>query len=130
MLDIKIYEQYLEIEEKIEDEAQKLLSEIHAIRPIEDFKHLYFSKLADSCIEYFGEESWSYGGHASYEDSLPSQLLFDKEYKEQYINDLKEKVAKSNKEKAERDEKIRLANIEKDKAQYEALKVKFEGDTK
>lgn len=128
MLDVKIIEEYEKIEELIYDAAQDILAEIHAIKPIEGFKHLSFSKLEDSYIEYFGEDSWQYSGYESYEHSLPSKLLFDKEFKENYINKLKEEVSEKNRIQQERDEKAKQDKLAKEKSQYEELKAKFEGE--
>lgn len=128
MLDKNILKQYEEIEEKITIESDKLLSEINEIEPISGFKHLSFSKFDYGDIEYFGEESWQYGGYQSYEYSLPMQLLYDKEYKEKYIQDLKDKVAERNRKEEERRKEKEKQDFEKAKAQYEKLKNKFEGE--
>lgn len=128
MLDKNILKQYQEIEEKIAVEANKLLAEINDIEPISGFKHLSFEKFDYGEIEYSGEEYWQYGGYEKYEHCLPMELLFNKEYKEKYIQDLKDKVAERNRKEEERRKEKEKQDFEKAKAKYEKLKDKFEGE--
>lgn len=128
MLDKNILKQYKEIESKIEDEADKLLAEINEIEKISGFKYLSFDKFYYGDIEYSGEETWQYGGYQKHEYSLPMELLFDKEYKEKYIKDLKDKIAEKNRKKEERIKEKEKQDFETAKAKYEKLKDKFEGE--
>lgn len=128
MLDKNILKQYEEIEEKIAVEADKLLAEINEIQAISGFKYLSFCKFDCGDIEYSGEEFWQYGGHQIHEYSLPMELLFDKEYKEKYIKDLKNKIAENNRKEEERIKEKEKQDFEKAKAKYEKLKDKFEGE--
>ena len=128
MLDKKIFEEYERIEDLIYEAAQELLKEINNIEPIDDYKHLSFDSIDEGYIEYTGECSWRYGGYESYEHSLPRKLLFDKEFKDNYIKELKEKISEKDRVKQEREEKQIQERLAKEKAQYEELKAKFEGD--
>lgn len=127
MLDKNILKQYEEIQEKIEFEANKLLTEINELKPISGFSYLTFEKFEDGYIEYSGEEFWQYGGYEKHEYSLPMELLLNEEYRKEYIYNLEEELDQrhSMEEKRKREEAIK--SLQKKKAKYEELKKEFEG---
>lgn len=123
----KNFERFMDFQDLVEEKSNDLLTELNTLKEIEDYKHLSFNKIGYYNIEYTGYDSWRQE-EKSY--SLPLQLLYDEEYKEKYIQKIKMEVEEKKKKESERNTLSEQNKLLKEKEQYEALKVKFEGDKK
>ena len=119
----KNFQRLIDFQELIEEKADNLLNELNEIKAIEDYKYLSFNKVGYDIICYTGYDS--YRQEEKYY-SLPLQLLYDEEYKQSYIQKIKDEVEQIKKQEAERKEAARLNQLKKEREQYEALKAKFE----
>lgn len=126
MIDKKLLKQQQDIQDKLYEAASELLTEINEIEPIESFDYLYPEDINEDYIEYYGEAHWRYGGYEEYHYELDSELLFNEEYKKEYIQNLKDKVNLQKKEKEEQELLKKQKFEEKERLEYERLKSKFE----
>lgn len=121
-------DQYFSIKETVAKEAESLLTEVNNIEHIPGYKYLYFEDIEGGYIEYFGEETWQYGGYEVHRHSLPLELLYDPEAKKRYISELEEKAQQKLMQDAEYKLRQQKLKREREKAQYERLKKQFEGN--
>ena len=119
----KNFEHFMHFQELVEEKSDDLLTELHKLKPIEDYKYLSFNKIGWYTLEYCGYDSWRQE-EKSY--SLPLQLLYDEKYKEEYIQKIKNDIEEKKKQEKEHKENVRKTKLQKEREQYEALKAKYE----
>lgn len=89
-----ILQQYLLYKTNLTIQAKEILGVINDIRPIRGYKYLRVKNIDKDYIEFYGEETWDYGGHEDYYFDIPANLLYDKIELEKYLKSLKTKNEK------------------------------------
>lgn len=75
-------------------------------------------------VEFTGDEYWQYGGHEEHSGEFPLSFIYtsNKEI-EKYVSD---KLAEKEREQKRINDVLELEKLEREKAEYERLKKKFE----
>jgi hypothetical protein len=120
------FEQYQELGEELEMKAMEVLSEINKIKPISGYIHLCVSSIESDCIEFFGEEHWRYGGYDSHSFEFKTELIYDQEAKNEYLENLLSEKEKKEKKQKEIQDRLDKEKEEKEHKKYLELKNKYE----
>lgn len=77
-------------------------------------------------VEFTGDEYWECGGHEEHSGEFPLKFIYtpNKEI-EKYVSD---KLAERERERKRINDVLELQKLKKEKAEYERLKKKFEGE--
>jgi hypothetical protein len=121
------------LELTFEIDANALLLEISKYEEIEYINDLLFDSIDESYIYYTGSiyTGRDYHNRDEYQNveyELPSELLYDKSYLDNYLKGLKEEANKKIQIEIELKNKSEFEKKEKDKAKYLELKKQFEND--
>lgn len=90
------------------------------------YKYAHTFELYDDHVEFTGDEYWQYGGHEEHSGEFPLKFIYAS-------NEEIEKYVKTKLEERECEQKrinavLELEKLKRERAEYEILKKKFEGE--
>lgn len=112
----------------LDDVFNKRCSEIcEILRPLNlSYRYADTFEIYDDYVGFTGDEYWAYGGHEEHSGEFPLKFIYtSNEEIEKYVSD---KLAEKEREQKRINDVLELEKLEKEKAEYERLKKKFEGE--
>lgn len=129
MITQKMIDDYAALRNLIDVEAKLVLTMIHDIKPIPGYEFLDVSSFDETDVDFRGEEYWRYGGHESYDYSMPINILYDENARQMFLTARYNEVEKAQRLKMEQEATKQQQREANDRKQYEILKQQF-GETK
>lgn len=126
----KRFDEIIAAKDELGIAANKLLDEYNAVHleitgeKINGYGHLYFKEVDARDLEYSGDEYWSYGGHERHSYSIPLESLFSSDWKQGFMDRLKEDIDMASKVEAENNK----AAIVAEKRKLKELLAKYGSD--
>lgn len=106
----------------------KRCSEIcEILRPLSlSYRYADTFEIYNDQVEFTGDEYWEYGGHEEHSGEFPLKFIYtpNKEI-EKYVSD---KLEEKEREQKRINDVLDLEKLKRERAEYERLKKKFEGE--